>query len=455
MRRKKNRSRLLPFGAGLAAGYLLTIGVAAAGALVMWLTGADSSMAWLTAVPAAALGSFLCGRTAGKQRRRGGLKTGAVCGVLYCVPLILAALIFGTVQGILLPVKAALCAGAGIVLFPGELSEAVRGSVGGCLEVVIPALFAFTVLAVYLQRSGLYRVVLKPLTVPLSKLLRLPEELCAVFLLSNIGGYPVGAKLLTGLVRSGRLRRGDASRLLCCCYGSGPSFVIGTAGMQVFGSAAAGGMIFGACILSSLAEAAVVCMFGKPILLDESSSAQDLSAECFISSVDAGARVMYPVCVMSVAFAAVTALLDSAGITELAAWALGKLGLGGNSDRLLPAMLEVTQVRGLVPEGAAASLCAAALSFGGVCVLMQVGALTGGEISMKPLLISRLPVALLSGLLAVPAGKLTAAAEAYSPNASGVPAAGQAFSINAGLSVCVLIMAGMLILLVEGGRATD
>lgn len=88
MRRKKNRSRLLPFGAGLAAGYLLTIGVAAA-----------------------ALGSFLCGRTAGKQRRRGGLKTGAVCGVLYCVPLILAALIFGTVQGILLPVKAALCIG--------------------------------------------------------------------------------------------------------------------------------------------------------------------------------------------------------------------------------------------------------------------------------------------------------------------------------------------------------
>lgn len=348
----------------------------------------------------------------------------------------------------------ALCAGAGIVLFPGELSEAVRGSVGGCLEVVIPALFAFTVLAVYLQRSGLYRVVLKPLTVPLSKLLRLPEELCAVFLLSNIGGYPVGAKLLTGLVRSGRLRRGDASRLLCCCYGSGPSFVIGTAGMQVFGSAAAGGMIFGACILSSLAAAAAVCRFGEPILLEESSSAQDLSAECFISSVDAGARVMYTVCVMSVAFAAVTALLDSAGITELAAWALGKLGLGGNSDRLLPALLEVTQVRGLVPEGAAASLCAAALSFGGVCVLMQVGALTGGEISMKPLLISRLPAALLSGFLAFPAGKLTTAAEAYSPNASGVPA-GQAFSINAGLSVCVLIMAGMLILLVEGGRATD
>lgn len=342
----------------------------------------------------------------------------------------------------------ALCAGAGIVLFPEKLAASVRSSAAGCLEVVIPALFAFTVLAVYLQRSGLYRVALKPLTLPLSKLLRLPEELCAVFLLSNIGGYPVGAKLLTGLVKSGRLRREDASRLLCCCYGSGPSFVIGTAGLQVFGSAAAGGVIFGACVLSSLAVAAVVCRSGEPVRLDERDTLQDLSAECFISSVDIGARVMYTVCIMSVAFAAVTALLDSAGITELAAALLGKLGVGGNSDRLLPALLEVTQVRGLVPDGISASLCAAALSFGGVCVLMQVGALTGGELSLKPLLISRLPAALLSALLAFPAGKLAAAAETYSPNSSPT---GHAFSFNAGLSVCVLVMAGMLIFLVEGG----
>lgn len=79
MRRKKNRSRLLPFGAGLAAGYLLTIGIAAVGALVMWLTGADSSMAWLTAVPAAALGASSAAELR-KAARRGGLKTGAVCG---------------------------------------------------------------------------------------------------------------------------------------------------------------------------------------------------------------------------------------------------------------------------------------------------------------------------------------------------------------------------------------
>ena len=154
----------------------------------------------------------------------------------------------------------AVAAAVGIVLRPEELSGAVRESVSGCLEVVIPALFAFTVLSVYLQRSGLYLLAFVPLTKPLSVILRLPGELCAVFLLANIGGYPVGAKLLSELVRAGRLSRRDAGRMLCCCYGSGPSFVIGTAGMVVFCSAAVGGVIYGACLLSSLVFAVVVCV---------------------------------------------------------------------------------------------------------------------------------------------------------------------------------------------------
>ena len=344
----------------------------------------------------------------------------------------------------------ALCSGAGIIMYPGELSDAVRTSVSGCLEVVIPALFAFTVLAVYLQRSGLYRTALKPLTLPLSKLLRLPEELCAVFLLSNIGGYPVGAKLLTGLVRDGRLSKRNAGRLLCCCYGSGPSFVIGTAGMQVFGSAAAGGVIFGACFAASLSLAAVVCRTGQPIALAGTDDECDLSADCFIRSVDSGARVMYTVCIMSTAFAAVTALLEQTGAAQGAAFLLNLLGLGGNSDRIIPALLEVTRVRGLLPGGAAAPLCAGALSFGGVCVLMQVSALTGGEIPLKPLIVSRIPAAILSAALSIPAGRFSDAAEACSAAAQ---ATGQAVSVNAGLSVCVLIMSGILILTME--RETD
>lgn len=338
------------------------------------------------------------------------------------------------------------CAAAGILLFPAELSGAVKSSLEGCMEVVIPALFAFTVLAVYMQQSGLYTLALKPLTLPLSKLLGIPEELCAVFVLANIGGYPVGARLLSGLVREGRLSRRDAGRLLCCCYGSGPSFVIGTAGMRVFGSAAAGGIIFAACFLSSLIIAVIVCRTGGKITLESGNARCDLTADCFVRSVDGGARVMYTICIMAALFAAVTALLDCSGISRLVSALLEKLGAGSNSARIFPAFLEVTRVRDMLPGGAAAPVCAGLLSFGGVCVLMQVTAVSGGNVTVKPLVLSRLPAALLSAFFAIPAGYVPAAAqEAYSETA----VRGELFSVNAGLSVCVMAMAGMLILSVE------
>ena len=346
---------------------------------------------------------------------------------------------------------ALVCAAAGILLNPEALSEAVRSSVSGCLEVVIPSLFAFTVLAVYMQQSGLYRVALRPLTFPLSKLLGIPEELCAVFLLANIGGYPVGARLLRGLVKSSRLSRKNAGRMLCCCYGSGPSFVIGTAGMQVFGSAAVGGILFGACFLSSLIMAVIVCRTGEKITLQTAAEVGfDLSADGFVRSTDSGARVMYTVCVMATLFSAITALLDAAGITGLLARLLELAGAGENSGSIIPALLEVTRVRELLPSSAAVPLCAGILSFGGVCVLMQVTAISGGELSVKPLVLSRLPAAAISAALAAPASALipVVAVETSSQNAAHTAA----FSVNSGMSVCVLIMAGILIYSVERER---
>lgn len=336
---------------------------------------------------------------------------------------------------------AAVLAGAGILMFPGELSGALRDSISACIDVMIPALFAFTVLAVYLQQSGLYLTALRPLTLPLSKLLGIPEELCAVYLLANIGGYPVGVKLLRVLVSRGRLSRSGAGRMLCFCYGSGPSFVIGTAGMRVFGSAAVGGIIYAACLLSSLVTAVIVCRCGGGITLTGEPQAPDLSADRFIDSVDRGGRVMYTVCVMSVAFGAVNALLERAGITGAAAALLGLAGVGVNSDRVIPALLEVSMVKDILPAAAAAPLCAAILSFGGVCVLLQVSAIGGGEIPLKPLLISRIPAALLSAALSLPACFIETPSEVM--NAEAPQAA--VFSVNAGMSVCVMIMAAILI----------
>ncbi len=329
------------------------------------------------------------------------------------------------------------CAAAAAALLlaikPQAVSEAVRSSAASCLEVVIPSLFAFTILAVYLQKSGLYRVALKPLTFPLSKLLRLDEELCAVFVLANVGGYPVGVKLLSGLTEQGRLSKKDAGRMMCCCFGSGPGFVIGIAGLKVFGSVSAGLVLFAACFASSLIMAAFMRTRGE-IALEKADGRFDLSAEAFISSVIGAAKVMFTVCAMITGFSAIAALLRETGILGLFA------GLFG-SEEVFPALLEVTRISGISSADHALPMCGALLSFGGVCVLMQIAALSNG-ISLKGLIISRVPAALICAVITLPFAEMFVPAdiETIASGTAVVP-----FTSNAALSVCVLAMSAILL----------
>lgn len=338
-----------------------------------------------------------------------------------------------------------------ILLEPAAVRTAVGTAVSSCLEVIIPSLFAFTAVAVYLQNSGLYRIVLKPLTKPLSVLMRLDEELCAVFILGNIGGYPVGGRLISELVRQGRLSRYDAGRLLCFCYGSGPSFVISIVGERVFGSAAAGGVIFVACFLSSFVIGVFVCRCGEQIRLSKAEVQTDLSSGCFVASVMSAARVMLTVCAMIVGFSVVTAAADITGLAAVVGGMLEHMGMGASSHHVLPSLLEISRIQFLCPDiNLIAPLCGALLSLGGVCVLLQISAVTAGSVPLKPFVLSRLPAMGLSALFSCAAVSWCGHHAEYIP-ASGVLSA-QLFSVNAGMSVCVVVMC--VILLATDSRRT-
>ncbi|MGN0679967.1 MAG: hypothetical protein ACI4JS_09920 [Oscillospiraceae bacterium] len=327
-----------------------------------------------------------------------------------------------------------VAAAVGLLMFPKAVSGAVRESIADCLEVVVPSLFSFTALSLWLQKSGIYRVALRFLTYPLSKLLRMDEELCAVFVLSNIGGFPTGMKLLTELVERGRLSRKDAGRMLCCCFGSGPSFIIGIVGLRVFDSVGAGFILFLACFASSLVMAAIVRTRGEIVLEKEEKSGFDLSADCFISSVVGSAKVMFTVCVMIVGFSAVTALLREIGALEL----MERLF---PSEDVLAAALEITRIKGIAPSNAALALCAALLSFGGVCVHLQLAAL-GRGIPMREFMFSRVIAVAASAVFALPFSRKFAAADipVLAPQ-EGV----EIFTKNGILSLCVLMMCAILI----------
>ncbi len=323
---------------------------------------------------------------------------------------------------------------------PETASNAVSGAIDACLEVIVPSLFAFSALSVFLQKSGAYRIVLKPFNSLLSKILRMDEELCGIFLLSNIGGYPVGVSLLSSLAKEERLSQNDAERLMCCCFGSGPSFIIGIVGISVFGSAAAGAVIFLSCFISSLIMALLVRAKGE-IRLKSAQKTLSINPQTFVLSVNTAAKAMFSVCVMVICFSVIAAALNQAGAAALFRGFFTLFGADENSGHIFPALLEVTRIKEIVPTRFALPLCAALLSFGGTCVFLQTAALSGG-LKLGKFLLSRIPAAALSAVLALILSFFLPPISAHTLSGTIETVS---FSKNYVLSLCTLAMSGILL----------
>lgn len=109
MRRAKKQHRTTPFLTGVIGGYCVSLLIAIVGALIVLLTDNAETLSGTMAMISLAAGSFAAGRISGALRRKNGLKTGALCALLYISPLLLLSVIFGVLTGTLLLVKLPLC----------------------------------------------------------------------------------------------------------------------------------------------------------------------------------------------------------------------------------------------------------------------------------------------------------------------------------------------------------
>lgn len=115
MRRVKKERRLLPYTAGLITGIAVTLILSAVLALFMLFTDSAEGFSGTAAVLITAAACFSAGRSGGRLRRREGIKTGALCGILYLLVLMLMSLIFGGFGSVMLWVKAVLAVVFGAV----------------------------------------------------------------------------------------------------------------------------------------------------------------------------------------------------------------------------------------------------------------------------------------------------------------------------------------------------
>ncbi len=213
---------------------------------------------------------------------------------------------------------------------------------------VLPALFFFTVAADLIV--SLTDGDLRPLS---------PKT--SVFLLGALCGFPVGGIVCDRMCTRGALDRRDAARLLPFVNNASPAFLFGAAG-QLFGDKRISLLLF----VSELAAAAVCCL---PLRIKRPpvrhSSAGRATADVFFGAVDRGVQSMLRVTALLCLFSALLAALRGYFRHEAAFAALAALLEIGNGTARCAALFAAA-------PRAAVTLCAFGCGWSGLCVHMQI-----------------------------------------------------------------------------------
>ena len=129
--------------------------------------------------------------------------------------------------------------------------------------VVLPSLLPFFFFTSLLAKIGATERMARTLTNPCRKVFGTSGYAAYALLMSILSGYPVGAKIIGDLGENGLIDETDATKMSAFCSTSGPLFIVGSVGVGMFGSAAAGKLLFIVHAFSALITGLIFRFFGR------------------------------------------------------------------------------------------------------------------------------------------------------------------------------------------------
>jgi len=280
-------------------------------------------------------------------------------------------------------------------------------------QLLIPSLLPFFVAAGLLNRLGFTAGAGRLLQPVLGRLLHLSGSGCGVFLLGLSAGYPLGAAALGDMLRTGRLDRREARRLVLFCDNTGPAFAVGAVG-AAFSHSRAGLFLWGVHVLSALLLGVLFSPGKGDAPVSAPPPAPDESpAAAFTGAVQGAVRSLLSIGGFVIFFSALLGAADSLGFTEGCAAALTPLlPLSPTQCRaLVRGFLELSggvgAMQGFGCSPAELAVGAFVLSWGGLCVHFQsMAVLDGTGLDMKKRLGGKLLQGVVSAVLAGGLGSL-------------------------------------------------
>ena len=153
------------------------------------------------------------------------------------------------------------------------------------INVIIPSLFPLMVVTCFLSGSKMLNVL------PFGKY-KIP---IIIFILSCLGGYPIGAKIISEEYKNGTLPLRLAKKLIFCSVNSGPAFAVLTVGAGILGSKSIGLILWAAQILPNLITLSIILAKYKGTLIKSNHSVFRLTDK-LVDAVSDTSAAMLPIC---------------------------------------------------------------------------------------------------------------------------------------------------------------
>ena len=289
-----------------------------------------------------------------------------------------------------------------LIIFAKDVGTAVLNSLKVCIETIIPSLYAFMIVSGFIVSSNLYKILGKPFSLISRYIFRIPEQYFSIFIIGSVGGYPIGAKLLTDMCRENKIDKNTAEHMLSYCYLAGPAFICGVAGINIFSSTKTGIIIF-ASILCTNIIMAIISGFSRDIPNKEQyTTSLNISFSNLIMSIYDGAKGMFSICAIIVFFSSLTCIAEKLGIISFLAKIISDFSdlIYVNSMAVVKAVIEISNITLIEPcNPLLIPLAASLLSFGGLCVLMQIEGVIAKQLSTKRFYLFRISSIFLSYFL--------------------------------------------------------
>ncbi len=283
-----------------------------------------------------------------------------------------------------------------------EVGRSVALATERCINVIIPSMFIFMCLTTIMACCGIHKII-GLLFYPISRFVfKINTAHFGIFILSMFSGYPSGIKLLSDALKRHEISRTEFEHLSCFCFASGPAFISGTVSGTLYPHTSAGLLCFISVICGNIATAILYSFFSPSKNFEIQKSHLYFSSQNITDAVISSSKAIFQMCSMIIAFSGFFCIAKLSGTVGIISNILSStLNINYNvADVLVSSFFEISNLVNLPcssPE--LLPIICAFLSFGGICVFIQVIVISENLINIRKFITARAVSAILSALV--------------------------------------------------------